>query len=65
MIVASAFFMLVLSTRFELWESPLRSVQIVDLSLLSSSPNGANFLWSRASHSARRSVFLLRVRSPW
>ena len=40
MIGASVFFMPVLSTRFELWESPL--VQIVDLSLSSSSLRGAN-----------------------
>ena len=65
MMGASAFFTPVHSTRFELWESTLESVQIVDLSFLSSSPRGANFFWSRASPSARGSVFPLRVRSSW
>ena len=70
MAVASAFFMHVLSTRFELWESPLRSVQIVDLSLLSSSPSGANLLLEQGESlgeeirvSVEREVTLVDVHS--
>ena len=61
MMGASAFFIPVLSTMFELWESLLGFVQIVDLSLLSSRPRGRNFSWRRASPPARGSVFPFRV----
>ena len=44
MMGASALFLPVLSTRLELWESPLGFVQMVDLSLLSSRPRGEELL---------------------
>ena len=62
MMGASALFIPVLSTRLELWESPLGFVQMVDLSLLSSRPRGENF-WRRVRPPARGSALPLRVRS--
>ena len=57
------FFIPVLSTMLELWESPLGFVQMVDLSLLSSRPRGENFFWRRARPPAWGVRVTVEVRS--